>query len=139
MLTSPLLGFGNQAGNPTTDFLGLPRPSGPGPNMGERTERVGSLERGNTATKETTTVRTGSNAIKLLGPATQDFDVPVNAASTTITVYGRYDSTYAGTLPAMSVINCEEAGVTSATATMAGAANTWEQLSLTSRRQQRGS
>jgi hypothetical protein len=127
---SPILGFGNQAGTPATDFAGAPRPSGPGITWANALPSLGYTERGNTATKETTTIRTGSNALKILGPGTQDFAVPVNAASTTVTVYARYDGTYAGTLPQMIVRNGEEAGVTTATATCVGAANTWEQLSL---------
>lgn len=131
MLSAPFLGFGNQAGGPTVDLLGLPRPSGPAITKANALNAAGAYERGNTATKETTTVRTGSNALKILGPGTQDFEIAVNAVSTTVTVYGRYDSSYAGTLPAMSVLNGEEAGVTAATATMVAAVNTWEQLSLT--------
>jgi hypothetical protein len=92
---------------------------------------AGAFERGDTWAKETTTVRTGSNALYAMGPATQDFDVPVDAAATKISVWLRYDTTYAGTLPQLKVLNGEEAGVTAATATMVAAADTWEQVSLT--------
>lgn len=90
----------------------------------------GCLERGNTMTKDTTTVRTGSNSLRAFGPAIQDFEIPVDAVPTTITVWTRYDSTYAGTLPQVKVINGGECGVNDATATAVGAANAWEQLTL---------
>ena len=130
MLGSPALGFGN-SGGPTTDILGLTRPSGPALTWANALASIGAYERGNTGQKEVTTVRTGSNALKLLGPSCQDFDLAVGATSTTVTVYGRYDSAYgAGTLPSMRVLANGEIGIAEATATMTGAANTWEQLSL---------
>lgn len=92
---------------------------------------AGCFEAGNTWYAQTGTVRTGSTALGCMGPAVQDFDVPVNAAATTIKVWMRYDSTYAGTLPQMKVLFGDECGVSDATATMVGAASTWEQLSLT--------
>lgn len=91
---------------------------------------VGCYERGNTWGKETGTVRTGSNAISQLGPGVQDFDIPVSAASTTVSVYVRWDSNYAGTKPQLKVLNGTECGVSDATDTATGSANTWEELSL---------
>lgn len=119
-------------GNDTTytsaeDFLGLPRPGG----GQSATKGIGYLGRGNTFAKETTTVRTGANALSITGPGVQDFQVPVDAVSTTVTLYVRWDSTYAGTKPQMKVLNGGECGVTNASVTAAGAANAWEQLSLT--------
>jgi hypothetical protein len=92
---------------------------------------VGCYEYGQSAVKETTTVRTGSNALRISGAGYIDFAVPVNATSTTITIYARYDSAYSGTLPSINIVNGTECGVANATATCVGAANTWEQLSLT--------
>jgi hypothetical protein len=92
---------------------------------------AGAFERGDTWVPEVTTVRTGSTALSCLGPATQDYDVPVDPVETTISVYMRYDANYAGTLPQLKVLNGEECGVTAATDTMVAAADTWEQLSLT--------
>jgi hypothetical protein len=91
----------------------------------------GALEAGPFALKGTATVRTGSNALELHGPSFYDFQFPVDNVSTTITVYGRFDSVYAGTKPQMLVLNGTEINVADATATMTGAADTWEQLSLT--------
>ena len=124
---SPLLTFANDTTIPATDLLGRPRPSGGGiaGSFG-----IGALARGNTFTKNTGTVRTGTNSIACTGPAVQDFIVPVAAAATTITCYVQWDATYAGTKPRMSVLNGGSAGVTDATATATGASGSWEQLSL---------
>lgn len=133
MLRSPLLGFGNDAsiGVQTTDFYGLPRPSGPARTWANALKAVGYSERGNTASRESTTVRSGTYAMKLLGPSVDDVEIPVPATSTTVTVYARYDSAYGGgTLPRMRVMANGECGVSEATATMVAAADTWEQLSL---------
>jgi hypothetical protein len=133
MLQSPLLGFGNDGsiGVQTTDMFGVPRPSGPARTWANALKAIGYSERPNTAARETTTVKTGTYSIKLLGPSVQDVEIPVAAASTTVTVYARYDSAYgAGTLPRMRVLANSECGVVEATATAVGAANAWEQLSL---------
>lgn len=127
--SGPLASLGTNATYaPVSDFLGRPRAaswSGANP-------AIGHLDRNDIAVRETTTVRTGANAIKIPGIGTQDFQVPVDAASTTVTVYGRYDTNHATTnKPQMSVVNGEECGVSTATATMTAAVDTWEQLSLT--------
>jgi hypothetical protein len=125
---SPLLGFGTDASVAlTVDLNDTPRPSG----GASASKAVGPLERRNTWGRETATVRTGSNALSITGPGTQDFDVPVDATSTTVTVYMRYDSTYAGTKPQIQVRNGAEAGVADATSSAVTTVNTWEQLSLT--------
>lgn len=128
MKASPLLGFGNQSGSPDVDFLNRPRPAG-----GENTAKgIGYLERHDTAARETSTVRTGSNAIVITGPGDHDFAVPVDAVATTLSIYGRYDTNHATTnKPQMKVLNGGECGVADATATMTAAVDTWEQLSLT--------
>lgn len=124
---SPQLGRGTDAGvSLTTDLFGGPRPSG----GASASKSWGALERDNTFAKETGTVRTGSNAISITGPGTQDFQLPVDAVSTTVTVYVQWDATYAGTKPQMKVLNGEEAGVTAASTTATGASGSWEQLSL---------
>lgn len=128
MASSPLLGFGNTGSPPSVDFLNRPRPAG----GASTSNAVGAFERHDTAAKETSTVRTGSNALVLTGPADHDFQVPVDATSTTLSVYARYDSNHAATnKPQMKVLNGSECGVSDATATMTSAADTWEQLSLT--------
>jgi hypothetical protein len=124
---SPLLGFGAGVAL-TTDMTGLTRPAG-----GSSTSNgVGPIERHNTWVRETTTVRTGSNALSCTGPGDHSFGVQVDPVSTTLSVYMRYDATHAATnKPQMIVANGEECGVSTATATMTAAADTWEQISLT--------
>jgi len=127
MAGSPYLGFGNDGTYTSSeDLRGNPRPAG----GATATKGIGAYERGNTFAKETGTVRTGSNAISITGPGYQDFQLPVAASSTTVTVYVRWDATYAGTKPKMQVLNGTEAGVADATATATGSSGAWEQLSL---------
>ena len=124
--SSPLLAFGGTSGL-TVDLANRRRPAG-GAGSGLS---VGAYERHNSWGQETGTVRTGSNAISITGPGDHDFNVPVdNGHSHTLTVYVRWDSTYAGTKPQMQIVNGEEAGVAAATATATGSANNWEQLTL---------
>jgi hypothetical protein len=127
MAGSPLLGFGS-TGAPSVDLQNITRPAG-GASLNNA---VGAQERHNTAAQETTTVHGGSSGLVLTGPGDQSFQVAVSAASTTIAVYARYDSTHAATnKPQMTVTNGGECGVNDATATMIAAADTWEQVSLT--------
>lgn len=127
MASSPLLGFGNQAGGPTVDFLNRPRPAG----GASTSNAIGYLERHDTAVKETTTVRTGTNAISITGPGDHDFSLAVDATATTVSVYGQYDTNHAATnKPQMSIVNGTECGVADATATMTVGTDTWEQMSL---------
>jgi hypothetical protein len=128
MTGSPMLGFGSDgAVSLTTDIMNRPRPAG-----GASTSKsIGAFERHDTGIKETTTVRTGSNSLKITGPGDHDFIVPVDAVSTTISVYGRYDTNHGTTnKPQMKVLNGEECGVSEATATMTDGVDTWQQLSL---------
>jgi hypothetical protein len=121
------LTYGNDATYTTSeDFLGLPRPGG----GQSATKGIGYLGRGNTFGQETSTVRTGSNAMSITGPGAQDFQLPVDASSTTISAYVRWDATYAGTKPKMQVLNGGECGVSDDTATATGSSGAWEQLSL---------
>lgn len=130
MKESPLLGFGNQAGGPLADINGVPKPSGPALTWANSLPAVGAFEYANHAVKETGTVRTGANAIKLSGPGVQDFNIPVDAVSTTVTIYGQFNASYTGTKPQMKVLNGGECGVADATATMTASSGTWEQISL---------
>jgi hypothetical protein len=125
-LSSPILGFGS-TGVPSVDLLNIARPAG-GASLNNA---VGAQERHNCWIRETTTVRTGSNALSCTGPGDHDFQVPVDATSTTISIYMRYDTTHSATnKPQMKVVNGEECGVAEATATMTAAVDTWEQISL---------
>ena len=123
--SSPVLGFGGSS-PPSVDMLNKPRPGGGQSSL----VAVGAYERDNTFGQETITVRSGSNAISITGPGTQDFHLPVDAVSTTVTVYVRWDGTYTGTKPQMKVLNGGECGVADASTTATGSSGAWEQLSL---------
>lgn len=124
--SSPFLGFGNQAGGPSVDILSAGRPAGGASAL----KAIGPYERGDSWRRETTTVRTGANALSVTGPGYQDFLVPVAVVSTTVTVYLRKDATYAGTAPKLQVLAQPEIGVSAAEDTLGAAADTWEQQSL---------
>ncbi len=121
-----MMAFGDDGAALTTDFTGKPKPAG-GRSV---TRAIGHSEFHDCGTKETGTVRTGSNAMRIKGPGVHDFRVPVDASSTTITVYTRWDATYAGTKPSMSVVQGGNCGVSDATDTATGSSGAWEQLSL---------
>jgi hypothetical protein len=123
---SPLLGYGDDGNAPAVDILNRIRPSG----GASASKAFGAYEFHNCWVKETSTVRTGSNALVCTGPGDHEFQVPVDATSTTISVYMRFDSTYSGTKPQLQIVNGTECGVSDATATCTGSANAWEQLSL---------
>ena len=89
---------------------------------------IGAVEGRARAEQETTTKRTGSNAIRFDGAGFHDSLLPVDASSTTVTVYGQYDGTYAGTLPRLQALNIP--GVADQTDTMTGGSGSWEQLSV---------
>lgn len=128
MSGAPILAFGAQGGGPSVDIFGATRPSG-----GASTSyAVGAYERGNFGTRETSVTHAGAAALKLIGPGYHDFQVPVDATSTTITIYARYDTNHAATnKPQISVLNGGGCGVSDATATMTAAVDTWEALALT--------
>jgi hypothetical protein len=127
MAASPLIGFaGGGLGN---DLLDNPRPSGA---TGNALGAVGALERYNNWGQETTTVRTGANALSVTGPGVQDFDIPVDAAATTVSVYLRHDANYTGPDPELRIVRGEEAGVPDIIAPVtSGAPDVWEQVSAT--------
>lgn len=122
----PLLGFGGSS-PPSVDLLNRPRPAG-----GRSTSAgIGALERHDTAGRETSTVDAGSNAIVLTGPADQDIHVPVDAASTTITIRARYDTDHGtGNKPQAILLANSAIGVSTETETMTAAADTWETLTF---------
>lgn len=124
---SPLLGFGGSS-PPSVDLLNRPRPAG----GASTSTAVGPLERHDTAARETSTVDAGSNAIVLTGPADQDIYVPVDAASTTITIRVRYDTNHGtGNKPQAILLANPAIGVSSETETAASGVDTWETLTFT--------
>lgn len=125
----PIIGDGAGSNfSATTDLFGLPRPG-----SGNATSTPGALEWANTGVKETTTTQAGSTSIKMTGPGVHDFQLAVDATSTTVNVYARFASgTYGGTnYPRMSVRNGENCGVADANvAATASASDAWEQINI---------
>jgi hypothetical protein len=127
---SALLGFhaaGSYTGEQAVDFLNRPRPAG-GSSLNLA---VGPFERHDTGQKETTTVDVGPAAIVLAGPANHDIHVPVQAAATTITIRGRFDTNHGtGTRPQVTRLASTDIGVTATTVVMTAAVDTWETLTI---------
>ena len=115
-----LIGDADTAVAPAVDLYNNPRP------MHGTVDDRGAVEGRARAEKETTTVRTGANAIRFDGAGYHDILVPVAAQSTTITVYARKDGNYTGTAPQLIIQQIP--GVADITDTHTAAANTWEQL-----------
>lgn len=90
---------------------------------------VGAVESRNRAARESTTVRTGTYALRFDGAGYQEYFIPVAASSTTISVYGRFDANYVGSKPKMEVFNIP--GVADQSAIMTGSSGSWEQLTET--------
>jgi hypothetical protein len=139
-LSAPLLGFGSSGSVALdSDYLNRPRPAG-----GQILKAVGALEKHDTAVKETTTVQGGSVAIAITGMGDHDLLIPVDAASTTISIYARYDTNHGTTnKPQVALLANSELGMSLSVTpeeaamgykevkTMTSAANTWEQLTFT--------
>ena len=126
MSGSPLLNFGNDGNQSTTDGLNRPRPTGSTTAL----PAVGALERSNVFVKQTGTVHTGANAISATGPAYQDFLIPVDTTATTVSVFAQYNATYTGPRPKLQLLPNPEIGVTALEAVMVGPSGAWEQLTL---------
>jgi hypothetical protein len=123
---SPLLGFGNQAGGPSVDFLNRPRPAG----GGSTDNAVGYLERHDTAIREDTTADVAPG-IKIVGPGDHEFQIPVDATSTVISIKARYDAAHDVTNKPQAVLLANPAiGVTAETLTMSEAVDTWQTLTF---------
>jgi hypothetical protein len=113
---------------PTTDALNRPRRSGSG---SATAVPVGAYAIHNTAIQATTITPDSGEAIELVGPADHEFDVPVEAASTTFTVEVQ-TSGYTGTdYPQMLLLNGAQVGVSNDTDTATSAsASGYETLSI---------
>lgn len=129
------IGSGNSTPAPAFDLYNDPRPMGQwGTNNSDTEGRHATPDRGPVEarpqpTQESTTVRTGTNSIEIAGAGFHDFLIPVKAQSTTVSIYGRYDSNHTGSLPQLEVLNIP--GVVDQSDTMVAAANTWEELTAT--------
>lgn len=110
----------------TEDLFGNPRPMG-GLSTAAADDRGAVEARARPERETTTTYGSSANAVRFEGAGFHDFLIPVNATSTTVTVYARYDSSYSGTLPTLKVMNIP--GQSDQTDTMTSGSGTWEQLS----------
>jgi hypothetical protein len=90
---------------------------------------IGPVEARSRPEQETTTVRTGSNAIKMDGAGYHDILIPVGTSLVTVDVYGRFDSNHTGGKPKLEAL--EIPGVADQSDIMTGAANTWEAMQVT--------
>lgn len=132
-LDSPIVGFGNQAGFPTTDFLGRPRPSGGGPAWASALPGLGHAEIHNFGVKETTVTDASGVSLKLTGPGDAEFSIPVDAASTAISVKVRYDTNHGTTnKPQATLLANPVIGVTAETVVATAGVDTWDTLSFAS-------
>lgn len=127
MSGSPLLGRDASATGAAYDLLNRIRPAG----GASTTPAVGALERHDTAAQETTTVDASGSGLVITGPGSQDLKVAVDAAATTVTIKGRYDTTHAATnKPQVQLLANAAIGVSAQTVTMSAAADTWETLTI---------
>lgn len=111
MAGSPLLGFGSPdpvATNPV-DLRGFPRPAGGSSAL----PAIGAFERANTSVQATSPAPpSGTHVWSIAGPGYQDFLVPVDTSSTTISCSVQRDATYAGSLPVIELVANPTIGVT---------------------------
>jgi hypothetical protein len=79
--------------------------------------------------RNTSTVRTGGASLKIDDAGRwQSEPIPVSATSTTVSVYVRWETDYAGTKPQLIV---KQPGQANQTDTATGSSGAWEQLSVT--------
>jgi hypothetical protein len=117
-----VIGAADTAVAPAFDLYNDPRP------MHGTVDDIGAVEGRARAERELTTVRTGDNAMRFDGAGYHQIMLPVDTTLTTVTVYGRYDATYSGTLPQLKVSSIP--GVADQTDTMTGGSGAWESLSV---------
>lgn len=118
-----VIGDANTADAPAFDLYNEARP------MYGIVDDRGAVEGRARPEQETTTVRTGSNAVRFEGAGWHDFLIPVLNQSTTVSIFGRFDSNYTGSKPILEVLNID--GVADQSDIMTGAANTWEEVTAT--------
>jgi hypothetical protein len=101
-------------------------------NVNTQDYAAGAIERHDTAQKETTTTDAGGVAITLTGKSDHEFRIPVDAASTTISVKVQYDAAHGTTNKPQAVLLANnEIGVSTETKTATGGAGSWETLTFT--------
>ena len=124
---SPQLGFGNAAGAPGTDFLARPRPEGGNSlNAG-----IGYLERHDTAARETSITDSNGVGLRIDGPGSHEFQIPVDATATTISVRCQFDANHGTATPPQAVlVAAPEIGVSGQAVTAPATAGQWSTLTF---------
>jgi hypothetical protein len=126
---SPWNAFGNDASAPTVDFLNRPRPSGL--NGDETQNAVGAYELHDTARAETTIYDSAPACQAIDGPGDHDFEIPVNAEETTITIKVLYNIAHGTTnKPQVQILANPAIGVTGETVTSDGMPDGWAELAF---------
>ena len=118
-----VIGDANTGDAPAFDLFNEARP------MYGTVDDRGAVEGRARPEQETTTVRTGSNALRFEGAGWHDFIIPVSNQSTTVSIYGRFDSNYTGSKPILEVLNID--GVADQSDIMTGSADAFEELTAT--------
>lgn len=93
-INSVQLGMGTTSGMPTYDFQNRGRPEG-GASLNPS---VGYLERHDTGVRESVIVDSGLS-VKLVGPSSHEFNLPLNATASTISVKCEYDALHGNVTP----------------------------------------
>jgi hypothetical protein len=126
---SPLLAFGNTQDAPNVDYSNRPRPSGL--NGDETMNAVGAYERHDDARAETTIYDSAPACQAIDGPGDHDFEIPVFAEETVITVKVLYNTAHGTTnKPQVQILANPAIGVTGETVTSDGMPDGWAELAF---------
>lgn len=121
--THSVIGDADTATAPAFDLFNENRP------MWGTVDDRGAVEGRARPQQETTTVRTGTNAIRFEGAGFHDMLLPVGTSLTTVDVYAQHDGTYAGTLPQLKALDIP--GVADQTDVQTGSSGSFEKLTVT--------
>lgn len=92
---------------------------------------AGAYERHEIGQKETAITDAGSVGIRIMGAGSHEFHIPVNAASTVVTVRVQYDTAHGtGSKPQAQLLANGEIGYTGETVTATGGAGAFETLTF---------
>lgn len=114
---------------PTTDFFGRQRPAAGGQ---AHLEAVGYAEFHDTAAQDSVLFDVGPNSAKFTGCGDQDFLVPVDAATQTISIRCFVGQSYAGgVMPSVTLLSNAEIGVAAqVVSALDGLGGSWQTLTL---------
>ncbi len=118
---SQLRAITDDGAGPSEDLYGVPRPVTNGKRSWGAIQFVDSE-------RETGTVRTGVSALVLHDAGRHQIIVPMDGAQTTIAIWVRRETNYAGNLPQMII---KQPGVADRVTASVAAVNTWEELTDT--------